>query len=86
MPTISTFFGIAIRMYYDDHAPAHFHAYYAGDAVVIEIASLRIRDGRLPRRAAAMVLEWAELHRDELLANWTLAELHQPLNRIDPLD
>jgi hypothetical protein len=86
MPTISLFFGVAIRMYYDDHAPPHFHAYYAADAVVVEIGSLRVRDGRLPRRAMAMVLEWAAEHRDELMQNWTLAEAHRPLNAVQPLE
>ncbi|HUB26789.1 MAG TPA: DUF4160 domain-containing protein [Tepidisphaeraceae bacterium] len=86
MPTISIFFGIAIRMYYNDHAPPHFHAYYGRDAVVIEIHSLRVRDGRLPRRAMGMVLEWAAEHRDELMRNWTLAGAHQPLDPIDPLE
>jgi Domain of unknown function (DUF4160) len=86
MPTISTFFGVAIRMYYDDHAPPHFHAYYGEDAVVVEIGSLLIRDGRLPKRAMAMVLEWAAEHRSELSQNWALAEAHQPLNAIQPLE
>ena len=62
MPTISIFFGIAIRMYYDDHAPPHFHAYYGREAVVIDIQTLAVRDGRIPRRALALVLEWAAEH------------------------
>ena len=86
MPTISTFFGVTIRMYYDDHAPPHFHAYYAEHAGVIEIETLRLREGRLPRRAKAMVLEWAADHRAELIENWRLAEAHQPLNPISPLE
>ena len=64
MPTISMFFGIAIRMYYDDHGPPHFHAYYGPDAVVVEIETLRVISGRLPRRAQAMVLEWAAERRE----------------------
>jgi hypothetical protein len=28
MPEISRFFGIVIRMYFDDHDPPHFHARY----------------------------------------------------------
>ena len=42
MPTISKFFGISIRMYYDDHPPPHFHAYYAEDSAKIEIATLGV--------------------------------------------
>jgi len=86
MPTISTFFGIFIRMYYDDHAPPHFHAYYGEYSVVIEIGSLMARDGRLPRRAMAMVIEWASEHRDELMDNWLRTQMHQPLNPIQPLE
>jgi hypothetical protein len=86
MPTISIFFGIAIRMYYDDHSPPHFHVYYGEHAAKIEITSLRLIAGSLPRRALSMVLEWATDHRDELMANWRLAEAHQPLSSIKPLE
>ncbi len=86
MPTISTFFGIFIRMYFDDHSPAHFHAYYGDDSAVIEIETLRILKGKLPQRVLGLVLEWASLHRDELLQDWTLAEHHKPLKNIAPLE
>lgn len=86
MPTISYFFGITIRMYYDDHAPPHFHVYYGRDAAVIEIETLGVREGKLPRRALALVLEWAVQHRDELRENWQLAVDHQVLNSIESLD
>lgn len=86
MPTISQFFGIAIRMYYDDHPPPHFHAYYAEHAAKIEIDTLRVQEGKLPRRALGLVLEWAAEHRDELVDDWQLAEAHHPLNPIPPLE
>jgi hypothetical protein len=86
MPTVSRFFGITIRLYYDDHGPPHFHAYYGKASAKIEIATLRTLRGKLPRRAMALVLEWAAEHRDELMADWILAENHQPLNEIAPLD
>jgi hypothetical protein len=86
MPTISQFFGVSIRMYYDDHAPPHFHAYYGSDAAVVEIETLQLKEGSLPRRALALVLEWAVIHRSELLEDWKLAEAHQPLNEIEPLE
>jgi len=60
------FFGIVIRMYYDDHPPPHFHAYYSGDVAVIAIETLEVLEGGLPRRAMALVVEWAQQHRDEL--------------------
>lgn len=86
MPTISEFFGILIRMYYDDHHPPHFHAYYSGDEAIISIETLEIMGGGLPKRARALVVEWAIEHRQELLNDWELAEQHQPLNRIEPLE
>lgn len=86
MPTISEFFGIVIRMYYQDHAPAHFHAYYGEHSAVMEIETLRVREGRLPRRALGLVVEWAIEHREELLEDWQLAQAHQPLRRVAPLE
>jgi hypothetical protein len=80
------FFGIAIRMYYDDHAPPHFHAYYGSDSATIEIETLLVTSGRIPRRVMAMVLEWAAEHRDELRREWLLSERHQPLESIAPLE
>ena len=65
MPTISTFFGILIQMYWREHGPPHFHAIYGEHEAVIDIRELRVVRGRLPRRALAMVIEWAFDHRDE---------------------
>lgn len=59
MPTICEFFGIVIRMYYDDHNPPHFHAYYGGEQAIFSIETLELMEGSLSRRAKAMVLEWA---------------------------
>lgn len=66
MPTISAFFGIVVRMYYDDHAPPHFHAYYGGYAAQIHIETLVVLDGWLPKRVLALVVEWALEHQPEL--------------------
>ena len=85
MPTICIFFGITIRMYFDDHAPPHFHAYYAEHEVEISIETLEVLEGRLPRRALALVVEWALEHRNELRENWERAERHDSLLRIEPL-
>ena len=74
MPTIAMFYGIIIRMYYapGEHPPPHFHVYYAEYRAVVDIKSCEISDGRLPRKQTKLVLAWAELHQDELLANWAL--------------
>ena len=59
MPTLSVFFGIVIRMYYDDHAPPHFHAIYGEFEALIGLDPLEVIDGSLPRRALSLVLDWA---------------------------
>jgi len=85
MPTISTYFGIVIRMYFDDHGIPHFHAYYAEHSAKVAIDTLELIAGHLPRRAMALVLEWASEHRAELRDNWSRAVEHEPLQKIEPL-
>jgi hypothetical protein len=85
VPRISAFYGIVIAMYYDDHPPPHFHAKYGEHQVQMAIATGEVLHGSLPRRALALVQEWAELHRDELAADWRRAEREEPLASIDPL-
>jgi len=85
MPTISTFYGIIVRMFFADHAPPHFHAEYGEFKAVVGIRELRIIEGRLPRRAAQLVLDWAELHQQELMADWDLCRQQQQPKPISPL-
>jgi hypothetical protein len=85
VPVISRFLGIAIAILYRDHDPPHFHAIYGEYEVTIGIRD-GVVAGRFPRRALGHVLEWLELHRDELLENWTLARERQPLKPIPPLE
>jgi hypothetical protein len=75
-----------IYMYHREHGVPHFHALYAGQEAVIAIESLRAIEGRLPRRALALVRTWGKLHRDELQRDWDLARAHRPLRQIAPLD
>ena len=85
MPEISRFFGIVVKMFVDDHNPPHFHAFYAEDEALVDIQSLSVFAGRLPPRAAGLVMEWAMLHQDELLDDWHRAQGHQPVVKIEPL-
>jgi len=85
VPTISAFYGIVIRMFVKDHPPPHFHALYGEHRARVAIASGEVLDGELPPRAARLVREWATLHREELEANWMLAERMEPVRPIDPL-
>ena len=73
-------------MYYNEHDPPHFHAVYGGQRASILIESLEESSGRLPRRAHALVVEWAAMHKAELLENWQLAREHVEPKRIEPLE
>jgi hypothetical protein len=85
MPEICRFFGIVIKMFFDDHYPPHFHAEYAGDEAAIDIHNLTVISGKLQPRAMGLVMEWAILHRAELLELWKRARNQQPLKKIEPL-
>ena len=85
MPTISAFYGILIQMFWRDHAPPHFNALYSEYEVLIDIRTLDILEGDMPRRALALILEWAQAHRSELMEDWDLCTRNQPPNTIRPL-
>jgi uncharacterized protein DUF4160 len=85
LPTISRFYGVVIRMFYDDHAPPHFHADYAGNVAAISIERLEVIAGTLPPRALVLVLDWAALHKKELQENWDLCLHKKQPNQIQPL-
>ncbi len=84
MPVLSRFYGIVIRMYFQqsEHNPPHIHALYGEDMAAIEIRTGRVLDGDLPKKALSMVREWVLLNRDELLEMWKTQEF----KAIDPLE
>lgn len=86
MPTISMFYGILIQMFFNDHAPPHFHALYAEFEVSINIKTLAVIRGKMPQRALVLILEWASIHRDQLLKDWALCRKNQPPKKIPPLE
>ena len=86
MPEISRFFGISIRMYFDEHNPPHFHAIYAGDEAEIGITPMALLNGNLSRRALGLTMEWAARHQDELQQNWMRMRADQPAQKIAPLE
>lgn len=86
MPIISQFFGIYIRMYFDDHNPPHFHAEYQGQMALVEIENGDIIKGKLPKKAARLVKEWCLEHQEELMMNWQNAVELEPLFRISGAD
>jgi hypothetical protein len=85
MPEISRFLGIVIGMFFNEHGLPHFHAVYGVYKITVEIESGDVR-GEFPPRALRLVLEWAQLHKPELLDDWERARRRQPLERIPPLE
>jgi hypothetical protein len=85
VPEISRFYGIVIRMFFDEHPPPHFHALYGEYEALININTLAIIWGNLPGRALGLVVEWASLHQAELGVLWEKARKSEPLGKIEPL-
>lgn len=73
-------------MYYNDHAPPHFHDKHGDRETKVNIETGGIMEGSLPKRASRLVLEWWELHKQDLADDWSLAEARKPLNKIEPLE
>ncbi len=84
MPELSRFYGIVVRMFFKDHNPPHIHIEYQDYEAIIHIDSGLVQ-GKMPRRALNLVFEWLDLHREELLENWELAQNQEPLYKIEPL-
>lgn len=87
MPTISMFYGLFIRMYFSpgEHPPAHFHVYYAEFSATINIHTIELINGYLPRKQMRLVEAWAELHQEELLRNWAILMSGKEPFMIQPL-
>ena len=85
MPEISSFYGIVIYMYFNEHNPPHFHIKYDDYRAIVEIRNGNIT-GSLPPRAKKMIEEWLSIHRDELLENWELLRRGEQFKRIKPLE
>lgn len=87
MPSISMFYGIIIRMYFapGEHNPPHFHAYYNEYKASFSIDTLELMEGDFPRKQTRLVQAWAELHQEELKADWALAMNGEVPYKIAPL-
>lgn len=85
MPTLSTFHGIVIQIFWQEHTPPHFHALYGEFEALVDIRTLEVIEGELPRRALALVVEWAQAHHEELMEDWTVCRQRQPPRAIAPL-
>jgi hypothetical protein len=85
MPALSQFLGIVIMMYFNDHNPPHFHVRYDEYRASICINNFSILEGILPPRILGLVMEWAGLHKEELMENWNLLQNTGKYNKIEPL-
>ncbi len=85
MPIICQFFGICIYMYWKDHMPPHFHAFYGSAEVLVSIEELEVLEGMMPSKQLKMLMGWAAFHQEELRENWELARAQQELFAIEPL-
>jgi len=86
VPELSRFYGIVIRIFYDDHFPPHFHVKYGEHKALIELDSLALLRGDLPARAHGLVVEWAKIHKKQLKLQWERAQAGEQVEKIPPLD
>ena len=85
MPELSRFLGIVVYMLFNDHNPPHFHAEYGEYKAAITINDLALLKGNLPSRIHGYVIEWASMHKQELLENWNMGQAEGKYFKIDPL-
>jgi hypothetical protein len=85
MPEICRFYGIIIKMFYNEHNPPHIHVEYQDFKAIITINE-GIIEGKMPKTALKLIFEWMELHKDDLLKNWEKIESKKPLDSIEPLN
>ena len=85
MPIISAFYGILVRMFYKEHEPAHFHVEYGGQHAKVDFSGNVVVGAIKSRKARDRIRRWAELHHDELTANWERMKAGRPLESIEPL-
>jgi len=67
------------------NSPPHFHAKYNDYPITVEIET-GVVEGRFPKKALSALLEWLDIHKDELKTDWQLAIDRKPLNKIEPLE
>ena len=88
MPELVRFFGIIVRMFVETgerHHLPHIHVYYQEDTAVYGIDPIELLAGELPRQQKRLLEAWMELYQVELLENWRLAQIGEPVNKMAPL-
>lgn len=77
MPIIARFYGIVIKMFFNEHLPPHFHALYGEYNGIFNIKTLEMIEGDMPVRARKLILEWAETQQKELELMWNTKKFKQ---------
>ncbi len=87
MPTISLFYGIAVRMYCGklEHNPPHIHVYYQNYKAIIDINKIELTEGEFPTKQKRLIFAWVELHQEDLLQDWQIAQTGELPLQIEPL-
>ncbi|MDR1361069.1 MAG: DUF4160 domain-containing protein [Rickettsiales bacterium] len=84
MPQISVFYGIVIAMYFDDHLPPHFHAFYAEYEAQFDFNG-KIIAGKMPNKKKKLIEAWVIIHKEDLEVNWKLLHNSGEPIKIEPL-
>lgn len=88
MPIVSQFYGIIIRMYFNDtqkHYLEHIHVQYNEYDAVYSIRNSKILEGKMPQKQHKLVIAWIEIHKDELKALWKVSQKDGEIFKIEPL-
>jgi hypothetical protein len=85
MPMISIFFGIVIRMFYDDHNPPHIHVEYQDNKALLDFRGNILKGDLQSRTALKLVREWIDLRHEELVEDWIIAFEGKEMKKIEPL-
>lgn len=75
-------------MYFMDnrqHKLPHIHVRYQDNEVVVAIPDGTVLEGRILGSKMKLLQAWIELHKDELMADWTLAVSGEQPYKIEPL-
>jgi len=86
VPEVSRFYGIIVRIFFNDHGAPHFHAEHGGRTIKIAIRGLSSIRGELPPPVLNLLLHRASLQQGELLAAWERAQRGESPGKIAPLD
>ena len=75
MPEITRFYGITVKMFFNDHNPPHIHAIYGEYMGAFRVDTLEMTEGDLPIKAQRLVREWTLKNKRDLIDMWQLKKI-----------